>query len=201
MDNPIVILIVIGIAGAALFFLFTRFLSDKKKRNVYADIERRVFEIDDKRVAATGLNIWVEDIAAVTADEIRAIEQGLLNCFEKAEKAGYTMPLSLKEYSVAIVGDCMRAPESGIWCYKLPAGAYAGTEWDLGGYILAAGQVVSTTPPHGNVIVLPDHKGGDLEQLSTIAMYEAEHIILYHSDREKFEQTQTHGVGTGHPLF
>lgn len=171
------------------------------RRKSVKSIEDRVFAIRDKRTQASGLVIWVEHGAEISADEVEAIETGLTQCFAKARLVGYDRPLRLSDYIVAIIADSIRSPESETWSYKLPAGPYAGTEWDLGGYILAAGQMIAVGEPYGNIIAIPDHHGTDFNQLAVIAMYEAEHIILAHCDGDKYEATKIHGQGQGHPLF
>lgn len=186
-------IIIIAVITIILFLVFRK----KKLQN----IETRVFNIKDKRTSPFGVEIWVEKGASCTANEMSFIEEGLVNCFAKARQAGYTRPLEHNSYIVAIMADSVRSPESRIWSYKLPAGVYANTEWDLGGYILAAGQVIAIGEPYGNIIAIPDHHDTDYTQLSQIVMYEAEHIILAYCDGDKYEATKVHGQGQGHPLF
>jgi len=196
MDSPFVIaLIVIGLAIASYF------IYKKTKKKHYPAIIDRMWKITDIRTAPSGLTLMVEDGAGVNAQEIAAIEAGLTECFARARTHNYDRPLNLSDYKVAIIGDCERSPEAGIWSFRVDAGPYAGTEWDMGGYVLAAGQVLTIGTPHGNIIAIPEHQGTDLEELAQVAGYEAEHIILAHCDWPKFEATQVHGAGTGHPLF
>lgn len=214
MDNPIVILFVIVFAGIAFFFLFRRFMGDKPREQ---SIDDRVRAIDDRRVTSNGLRLWVEDTAIVTPEEIAAIEAGLTDCFQKAreqrinfDKQGSEIkdaPLALKDYIVCVLGDTMRSPLSGDWCYRVYAGNYYGTEFDLAdgvedGRILAAGQILNDASD--NYIVLPDPANfteDDLADLRRVAMFEAEHCILRKCDYQRFLDTSTHGVGDGHPLF
>lgn len=198
METVVIILIIAAVIGLAVYLVRQKQI---KKAGQFKTIETRVYAITDKRKMPSGLNIWVEAGAAIVPPEVDAIERGLKECFERAKKAGYDRPLNLSDYIVAIVGDCIRSPEGKIWSYKLPAGPYAGTSWDLGGFILAAGQMIAAGEPFGNIIVLPEHKGTDFDQLSTIAGYEAEHIILCWCDGDKFEATKVHGTNAGHPLF
>lgn len=188
-----IILLVAGVVALTIWLVI--------RRRSIKSIETRVFSIKDKRTQASGLQIWVEQGAGISPAEIEAIERGLLRCFEKARVRGYDRPLHLDEYIVAIIADSERSPEAQIWSYKLPAGPYAGTEWDLGGYILAAGQMIAGGEPYGNIIAIPDHHGTDLDQLAEIAMYEAEHLIALHCDAELYEATKVHGQGQGHPIF
>jgi hypothetical protein len=214
MENPIVLLIVIGIAGVAFYFLLNRFLGGKKRE---PSIDERVRDIDDRRVTPNGLRLWVEDTALVEPPEIAAIEEGLNDCFVKArqqrinyDKDGNEIknaPLSLKDYIVVVLGDTIRAPLSGDWCYRVVAENYRGTEYDLAdgvedGKILAAGQMLNDASD--NYIILPDPGSfteDDLADLRRAATYEAEHCILRKCSYERFLATGTHGAGEGHPLF
>lgn len=192
--NIYIILALAGIVTALLIWKFTR----KAK---IRSIEDRVYAITEKTHTAGGVELWIEKGAVCSMSETFAIEAGLEQCFAKARRVGYDRPLNLSDYKVAIIADSIRSPEAQIWSYKLPAGPYTGTEWDLGGYILAAGQMLAAGEPFGNIIAIPDHHGTDLEQLEQIVMYECEHIILAHCDGDKFEATKIHGQGQGHPLF
>ena len=189
------VIIIFSIAIAVSIWLVVR--SRKPKT-----IEQRIAAIKTVTVTANGLNIRIEKGAKCPPSDIDAIERGLTRCFEKARAIGYDKPFSLSAYTIVILGDAMRAPESHTLCYKLPAGPYAGTQWDLGGFILAAGQCVYIGGATGNVIAIPEHNGQDLDQLALISEYEAEHVILFYCDPAKFEATKIHGTpGSGHPLF
>jgi hypothetical protein len=189
----IIIAFIALIVGVVLFVVLR-----KKKRST---VEARVLAIKDRRTVPSGLGIWVEDGADITYREIASIENGLLQCFAKARLRHYDRPLNLSDYIVAMVGDSARSPESHTWSYKIDAGAYAGSEWDLGGYILVAGQVIAVGQPYGNIIAIPDHHDTDHAQLTEVTMYEAEHIILANCDEALYESTKIHGQGQGHPLF
>lgn len=187
-------IIIIIVAAAFVAFLLW-------KRRKLSDIDKRVFAIKNRQTLPSRLHLWIEKgVNQPTDAEVRTIENGMRECFERARAVGYDRPLDLGAYNVAIV-QSIRAPESGIWAYKVPAGAYAGTEWDLGGYILAAGQMISVGDPHGNIIVLPDHHGTDLDELARVAGYEVEHIVLAYCDGDRFEATKIHSAATPHPLF
>lgn len=190
----------IGIA-AFIVFVAIAYLT-MKSRKTRTDTRSRVLNITDKRRQPSGMEIWVEAGAVVSPAEIDAIERGLKRCFDRARAAGYTRPFDLNAWQVAILGDSIKAPESGIWAMKVPLGEYAGTEWDTGvGYLMAAGQTIGVGEPLGILIALPDHPDDDMEQIGIDAETEAEHVILAWEDPDKYEATKFHGVGEGHPLF
>lgn len=171
--------------------------------------KERVKNIQNRsQTTPNGVKIWVENGASISTEEKAAIEEGLNEVFNRARGRNYSAPLTLSEYTVAIIAGSERAPESRVWCYRLPAGAYAGTDADLGGYILAAGSAVfysMENPSEGNVMAIPDyrqtHTPEDLANLSRVVGYEAEHIILRHSDFPLWQITAVHTPTTGHPLF
>lgn len=186
-----VVLVLIGLAAACAVYYFVF-----RKKQVRS-MEWRIGKISDKRTRNSGLQIWRESSADTPFEgEMMAIERGITDAFTRARCEGFTHRLNLSEYIVVIMGQSERSPESHIWSYRLPAGPYAGSQWDLGGYILALGQVVSEL-----YIALPDHHGTDLDQLAEVAGYEAEHLILFDNDRERYHATMVHGVGEGHPLL
>lgn len=165
------------------------------RRKKTSDIWNRVFKIKTKM--NRGFTLWLED--GVSEPDTDAITAGLHATFEKARCKGYTQALSLSDYIIAIVHS---APSSdGTPCYKIPAGVYTGSEYDKGGYILVAGQMLTVGEPYGNIIVIPDHKGQFTEHLSLVAEFEAEHVVLAYNDGEEFERTKVHGNGQGHPII
>ena len=91
-------------------------------------------------------------------------------------------------------------PDSdGNPCYRLPVGEYKDTEFDKGGYILVAGQVISVGQD-ANIIALPEHRDR-FAHLELVAGYEAEHVELAWFDGDEYERTKYHGSGVGHPII
>lgn len=191
---PIWILIAASVAAIVWMIFF------RKKRGL-PSIEDRVFSSTRRDRTPLGVEIWLEGDARVTVSDKNRIDEGLSNCFERARRQGYTLALDHRQYKVCFLDNPERAPESGILSYRLPPGPYAGTEWDLGGYILAAGQMIMADYEEGNLIALPEHNGQDQDSLRTIADYETEHIVLCYNDGERYEATKIHGQGKGHPII
>jgi len=77
------------------------------------------------------------------------------------------------------------------------AAQYAGTDYDQGGYIYAAGMVVSNNPL---AFVVAEHTK-DFNRVSDVVRYEGEHLVLYHNDRNRYHQTKDHSGGGGHPIL
>ena len=190
-EFQIVLIICIGFA-ALVAWLYLR-------RKRIPSIEDRVFGITNKTTDISGMQVWLENGANVTGADLTAIELGFNRTFAKARCKGYERALSLSDYIVAIVKG---EPDSdGNPCYRIPAGVYAGTIYDKGGYILVAGQMLTAGEPYGNIIVIPEHNGQFLDHLALVAEFEAEHVVLAYNDAYEFERTKVHGDGTGHPII
>ncbi len=77
------------------------------------------------------------------------------------------------------------------------AGYYAGSVYDQGGHIYAAGMVSTYSPP---TLVVAEHER-DWQRMANVVRYEGEHLILYHNDRARFQQTANHARGGAHPIL
>lgn len=185
--NYIIIFSLVGF-GMLVLFLYLR----KRKTSGIWD---RVFAIKNK--SNRGFTLWLEDGCA--EPDAEAIKAGMTRTFVKSACRGYDRPFNFSDYIIAIVRS--EPSTDGTPCYRIPAGQYAGSEYDKGGYILVAGQCLTIGEPYGNIIVIPDHKGQFTEHLSLVAEFECEHIVLANCDPDEYERTKTHGNGQGHPII
>jgi len=160
-------------------------------------IENRVFKLDDAFVTELGVRIRKEPGVSVPLSACIAIEQGI-QATQKRTRRKYGTSLNLTDYIVAVVRG--ERDSDGNPSYGLPAGPYAGSEYDKGGYILVAGQMLTAGAPYGNIIVLPEHTD-NFEHMQRAAEYEAEHVELAWWDGDEFEATKIHGQGKGHPII
>ena len=166
------------------------------RRRKVETIETRVYRLRDAFKTPSGVTIRHEKGVEVSVDAQRAIENGLRYTQRKVF-AKYGRCLSPADYIVAIVKG---EPDSdGNPCYRLPVGEYKGTEFDKGGYILVAGQVISVGQD-ANIIALPEHRDR-FDHLYLVAGYEAEHVELAWFDGDEYERTKYHGSGVGHPII
>ncbi|HEX8289957.1 MAG TPA: hypothetical protein VF556_18390 [Pyrinomonadaceae bacterium] len=130
---------------------------------------------------------------------LAAIDDGLKNLFALARKNNYSRRTNYSDYTIFI------ARADRLQDYKLQyspdiavgAAQYAGTIFDKGGYIYAAGMVISFNPC---AFVIAEHTK-HYERVSDVVRYEGEHLILYHNDRRLFNQTADHSKGGGHPIL
>lgn len=146
---------------------------------------------------AKGANVY--GAARPSRAMLNAIDKGLDDLFAVARKNGYNNRLRYSDYSIFIAKADRTKDAAGNYSPDIAIGAaqYAGTDYDKGGYIYAAGMVIAFNPMS---FVIADHTKG-LSRVSDIVRYEGEHLVLYHNDRRKYSQTADHSRGGGHPIL
>lgn len=130
---------------------------------------------------------------------LEAIDDGLSDLIAVARKNGYRKKISPGDYTVFIGKADREKNAAGAYSPDIAVGAaqYAGTDFDQGGYIYAAGMIVSNNPL---AFVIADHKK-DFGRVRDVVRYEGEHLVLYHNDRQRYMQTRDHSQGGGHPIL
>ena len=132
-------------------------------------------------------------------EELRAIDDGLTELFAVARKHGYSSHLNYSDYTIFIAKPDRTRDRTGAYspdvAYVAPG--YAGSIYDQGGYIYAAGMSFSFNP---NALVVAEHDR-DFQHMATVVRYEGEHLVLYHNDRRLFQATADHSHGGGHPIL
>jgi ABC-type antimicrobial peptide transport system permease subunit len=144
-----------------------------------------------------GANVYAVNKPSATV--LNAIDQGLTDLFAVARKNGYYKRLNYSDYSV-FIGLADRTKDyQGQYSpdIRIPVAQYAGTVFDKGGYMYAAGMVISTDPC---AFVIAEHTR-DYERVSNVVRYEGEHLILYHNDPARFAATADHSHGGSHPIL
>lgn len=133
------------------------------------------------------------------AETLRAIDDGLTELFGVARKHGYARRLNHADYTIFIARADRNKDSSGAYSpdIAVAAGQYAGSGYDQGGYIYAAGMVMAFNPC---VFIIAEHER-DLRRVANVVRYEGEHLILYHNDRRLYERTADHSQGGGHPIL
>jgi hypothetical protein len=130
---------------------------------------------------------------------LTAIDKGLADLFAIAQKNNYKKRLNYSDYSI-FIGKADRTKDSaGQYSPDIVvnAGQYRGSIYDQGGYIYAAGMVISYEPC---AFVFAEHTK-DFSRISNVVRYEGEHIVLYHNDRKRYAETSDHSKGGGHPIL
>jgi hypothetical protein len=133
------------------------------------------------------------------ADLLKAIDLGLAELFAVAQRHGYRNRTRFDDYTI-FIGRADRTKDSkGQYSpdIAVPAQQYAGSDYDQGGFIYAAGMVLAFNPC---AFVIAEHDR-DLGRVSNVVRYEGEHLILYYNDRALYERTADHSRGGGHPIL
>jgi hypothetical protein len=130
---------------------------------------------------------------------LSTIDEGLTDLFAVARKNGYKRNLNYSDYTIFIAKPDRLKDASGNYSPDIAVGAaqYAGSVYDKGGYIYAAGMVTSFSP---GAFLIAEHTR-DLDRVRNVVRYEGEHIVLYQNDRRRFLATQDHSKGGGHPIL
>lgn len=146
---------------------------------------------------ARGANIYAVRKPSVAM--LNAIDKGLGDLFAVARKNGYSRRLTYSDYSIYIANADRTKNADGNYSpdFAIGAAQYAGTVYDKGGYIYAAGMVVSNEPLS---FVIAEH-ARDFNRVSDVVRYEGEHLVLYHNDRRRYSETADHSRGGGHPIL
>ena len=149
--------------------------------------------------AETPRGARVASVSPPRAEMLRAIDEGLAELFRVARKNGYSSRLNYSDYTVFIARADRTRDSAGAYSPDIAVGAaqYAGSVYDKGGYVYAAG-IVSSFDPCAFVVAEHDR---DFGRVSNVVRYEGEHHVLYHNDRRRFLQTYDHSRGGSHPIL
>ncbi|HEX7955555.1 MAG TPA: hypothetical protein VF508_01345 [Pyrinomonadaceae bacterium] len=147
----------------------------------------------------TPSGVLVYSVGRPNPSTLRAIDGGLAELFAVARRHGYRQRLNFSDYTVFVGRPDRQRDGAGTYSPDIAVGAaqYAGSVYDKGGYVYAAGMVLSMAP---GAFLIADHER-DFGRIANVARYEGEHIILYHNDRRLYSQTYDHSRGGSHPIL
>lgn len=130
---------------------------------------------------------------------LTAIDAGLKDLFEVARKNKYTDRLKYSDYVIFIATADRTKDINNDYSpdIAVPAGQYEDSIYDQGGFIYAAGMVLAYTP---GAFIIAEHTR-DFDRVTNVTRYEGEHIVLYHNDRQLYNETADHSNGGGHPIL
>ena len=128
-----------------------------------------------------------------------AIDRGLAELFAVARRHGYAARINFSDYTIFIARADRTRDSAGTYSPDIALGAaqYAGSVYDQGGYVYAAGLVLST---QSCAFVIAEHER-NWQRIANVARYEGEHIVLYHNDRRLYAKTADHSRGGSHPVL
>ena len=133
------------------------------------------------------------------AEVLQAIDQGFGELFAVASRHGYRVRLNYSDY-IVFIGKPDRTKDSGGQYspdIAVGAGQYAGSIYDQGGFVYAAGMVLAYNP---GAFVIAEHDR-DFGRIANVVRYEGEHIVLYYNNRALYERTADHSRGGSHPIL
>ena len=98
--------------------------------------------------ALTPRGVRVYAVSQPRVEALRAIDSGLAELFAVARRHGYTQRLNFSDYTVFIARPDRTRDSAGAYSPDVALGAaqYAGSIYDKGGYVYAAGMVLSMEP-------------------------------------------------------
>jgi hypothetical protein len=178
--------------------LLTAIAVSAQDRRALATAERTTgdrFTISTRTRA--GANVY--SVSPVSTTMLNAVDKGLTDLFAVARRNGYGRRLNYSDYSIFVAKADRQNDGDGKYSPAIAVGAaqYAGTDYDKGGYIYAAGMVISNNPM---AFVIAEHTK-DFVSVSNIVRYEGEHLVLFHNDRRRYEATKDHSQGGSHPIL
>jgi hypothetical protein len=130
---------------------------------------------------------------------LNAIDRGFAELFAVARRHGYRNRLNFSDYTVFVARADRTADSNRQYSPDIAVGAgqYAGSQYDQGGYVFAAGMVLANNPA---AFIIAEHDR-DGQRISNVVRYEGEHLVLYHNNRSLYQQTADHSRGGGHPIL
>lgn len=160
---------------------------------------RRVTGDDFSFAAQTPKGARVLAVSQPSSKMLNAIDQGLTNLFAVARKNNYQKRLNFSDYTIFIAKADRTVNGEKVYSPDIAIGAaqYAGSVYDQGGFVYAAGMVLGYNPC---AFVFAEHTK-NFERVSDVVRFEGEHIILYHNDRKLYRRTADHSQGGGHPIL
>jgi hypothetical protein len=150
-------------------------------------------------VTSTANGVTVVGVNTPRRETLDAIDRGFAELFAVARRHGYRNRLNFSDYTVFVARPDRNKDSSGQYSpdIAVAAGQYAGSGYDQGGYIYAAGMVLAYNP---SAFIIAEHDR-DWQRISNVVRYEGEHLVLYYNDRALYEQTADHSKGGGHPIL
>jgi hypothetical protein len=184
----------------AVVFAANLFVSAQSRAElgVLAEAER-ISRDNFEFVVRTPRGATVYGVKNPSSQMISAIDKGLTDLFAVARKNNYRKRLNYSDYVIFIANPDRQKNYEGNYSPDIAVGAaqYAGTIYDKGGYIYAAGMVVGYNPC---AFLIGEHTK-DFNRVSDVVRYEGEHIVLYHNDRRRYNETADHSKGGSHPIL
>src|SRR6185437_10588446 len=174
----------------------------QRSRAVDSRLVARAEQITGDRfsvVTATPNGVTVVALNSPRREVLDAIDRGFAELFAVARRHGYRSRLNYGDYTVFLARPDRTKDSAGQYSpdIAVAAGQYAGSGYDQGGYVYAAGMVLAFNP---SAFIIAEHER-DWQRISNVVRYEGEHLVLYYNDRALYEKTADHSKGGGHQIL
>lgn len=171
---------------------------NRAEQTVLAEAER-ISKDKFNFVVKTPKGARVYGVKNPSSQMLGAIDKGLTDLFAIAKTHKYKKRLTYSDYLIFIASPDRQKNYDGNYSPDIAIGAaqYAGTIYDKGGYIYAAGMVIAYNPC---AFIIGEHTK-DFNRVSDVVRFEGEHLVLYHNDRKLYNATADHSKGGGHPIL
>jgi hypothetical protein len=176
--------------------------SAQRGRAVDSRLVARAEQITGDRfsiVTSTPNGVTVVALSAPRREVLEAIDRGFTDLFAIAQRHGYRSHLNYADYTVFVARPDRSKDSSGQYSpdIAVAAGQYAGSGYDQGGYIYAAGMVLAFNP---SAFIIAEHER-DWQRISNVVRFEGEHLVLYYNDPALYQRTADHSRGGSHPIL
>jgi hypothetical protein len=150
-------------------------------------------------VTSTPSGVTVVASSTPRREVLDAIDRGFADLFAVARRHDYRSHLNYGDYTVFLAQPDRSKDSAGQYSpdIAVAAGQYAGSGYDQGGYIYAAGLVLAFNP---SAFIIAEHER-DWQRISNVVRFEGEHLVLYYNDRALYQRTADHSRGGGHPIL
>ncbi|MDQ3323696.1 MAG: hypothetical protein M3525_14870 [Acidobacteriota bacterium] len=181
------------------FLFFQNVAAQSRTDRVLIDEANRVTGDEFPFFSNTPNGARVYAVNQPTAKMLSAIDRGLKDLFAVAAKNNYPKRSSYSDYTIFIARPDRLKDINNQYSPDIAIGAaqYAGSIYDKGGYIYAAGMVLAFNPC---AFVIGEHTK-NFQRVSDVVRYEGEHLVLYHNNRRVYNKTLDHSRGGGHPIL
>jgi hypothetical protein len=176
--------------------------SAQRGRAVDSRLVARAEQITGDRfsiVTSTPNGVTVVALSQPRREVLDAIDRGFTDLFAIAQRHGYRSHLNYADYTVFVARPDRSKDSSGQYSpdIAVAAGQYAGSGYDQGGYIYAAGMVLAFNP---SAFIIAEHER-DWQRISNVVRFEGEHLVLYYNDPALYQRTADHSRGGSHPIL
>ena len=181
------------------FALFQIAEAQSRTDRILSDEAQRITKDNFSFSAETAKGARVYAVKKPTAQMLTAIDKGLSDLFAVARKNRYAQKLNYSDYTIFIAKADRTKDGAKNYSPDIAVGAaqYAGSVYDQGGFVYAAGMVLAYKPC---AFIIAEHSK-EFGRVSDVVRYEGEHLVLYHNDRRLYNETADHSKGGGHPIL